>query len=128
MVKCNPELQSWAKVFNVEREPKLKKIKLVTGGGDENNGVTTKGMVSKVIIHPDYYQYSGETVIGQTDVALNKANSDLFSLNGTKSTNGVEPICLPPKTGFMVDKNSSGVHEPFEDLDCKLIHGNITII
>ena len=114
----------------MEREPKLKKIKLVTGGGDEKNGFTNNGMVSKVIIHPDYYQYSGETVIGQTDVALIKANGDLFSLSedGTKSTNGVEPICLPPKTGFMVDKNSSGVHEPFEDLDCKLIHGNITII
>ena len=79
-----------------------------------------------MIVHPDYYQYSGETVIGQTDVALIKTDSDLFilSADGTRTNDPkVEPICLPPKTGFMMDKNSSGVHEPFEDLDCKLIHG-----
>ena len=79
-----------------------------------------------MIVHPDYYQYSGETVIGQTDVALIKTASDLFGLNedGTGTNDPmVEPICLPPKTGFMLDKNSTGVNEPFEDLDCKLIHG-----
>ena len=85
----------------------------------------------QVIVHPDYYQYSGETVIGQTDVALIKTASDLFGLNedGTGTNDPkVEPICLPPKTGFMLDKNSTGVNEPFEDLDCKLIHGKSLII
>ena len=65
-----------------------------------------------MIVHPDYYQYSGETVIGQTDVALIKTASDLFGLNedGTGTNDPmVEPICLPPKTGFMLDKNMSSL-------------------
>ena len=45
------------------------------GGGDEKDGMSQEGMVSQVIVHPDYYQYSGETVIGQTDVALIKVFS-----------------------------------------------------
>ena len=50
VVKCNPELQSSNKVFSAVREPSLKRIKLVMGGGDKNNGVSsTGGIVSKVI-------------------------------------------------------------------------------
>ena len=49
MVKCNPELQSSNKVFSAEREPSLKRIVLVMGGGDKKNGVSQDGAVSKVI-------------------------------------------------------------------------------
>ena len=75
-----------------------------------------------------------------TIVFLNKAASDLFGLNedGTRTNNPqVEPICLPPKSGYQMNliqtdpttnnmkgiDAKTGVHEPFEDLDCKLIHG-----
>ena len=62
-------------MFSVDREPNLQRISLVMGGGDEKDGMSQEGMVSQVIVHPDYYQYSGETVIGQTDVALIKVFS-----------------------------------------------------
>ena len=37
--------------------------------------------VSVLVIHPDYYQYTGDTVVGHTDVALIKTTEDVFQVD-----------------------------------------------
>ena len=72
-------------------------------------------------IHPDYNQGSGDTVVGHTDIALVKTQLPIFGDGAPDpAPNGkseVQPICLPPKLGFVLgDPNG----EAFEDMDCFL--------
>ena len=83
--------------------------------------------VSVLVIHPDYYQYTGDTVVGHTDVALIKTTEDVFQVDGNSPNQTDEypwivPICLPPKLNYIKGKEEEqteeGIHEPFEDMDC----------
>ena len=78
--------------------------------------------IEKLVIHPDYYQFTGDTVVGHTDVALLRVGEDIFEVNENQD---IVPICLPPKLGFRmdIDQTANDIHEPFEDLDCLLIPG-----
>jgi len=83
--------------------------------------------VEKLVIHPDYYQYTGDTVVGDTDVALLRLNRDAFTLNNQQNVTDqypwIMPICLPPKLNYRAGKDytAEDIHEPFEDMDCRLI-------
>ena len=79
--------------------------------------------VSKLVIHPNYFSFTGNTVVGNTDLALLKMDQDLFQVADGKVQGKMSPICLPAKLGFRVDQNQTkeGIHQPFEDLDCFLI-------
>ena len=83
--------------------------------------------VMKLVIHPNYFSYTGNTVVGNTDLALLRLDRDLFQLEGGKIVGNIAPICLPAKLGFRVkeDQREEGVHQPFEDLDCFLIERKI---
>ena len=83
--------------------------------------------VSVLVIHPDYFQYTGDTVVGHTDVALIKTTEDVFQVDGNSPNQTDEypwivPICLPPKLNYIKGKEEEqieeGIHEPFEDMDC----------
>ena len=80
--------------------------------------------LAELVIHPDYFQYTGDTVVGHTDVALIKTKEDVFTVsppyNQTDSWPNIVPICLPPKLNYLPDKDqtAAGIHEPFEDMDC----------
>ena len=93
-----------------------------------NSTSKVKG-VETLVIHPDYYQYTGDTVVGHTDVALLKVSEDIFTLNNRQNQTDqypwIVPICLPPKLNYKPDVNQTaeGIHEPFEDMDCHLIPG-----
>ena len=62
--------------------------------------------VSVLVIHPDYYQFTGDTVVGHTDVALIKTMEDVFELNDKRNQTStfpfIVPICLPPKVNYIV--------------------------
>ena len=79
--------------------------------------------VMKLVIHPNYFSYTGNTVVGNTDLALLRLDRDLFQVEDGKIVGNIAPICLPAKLGFRVkeDKREDGIHQPFEDLDCFLI-------
>ena len=79
--------------------------------------------VMKLVIHPNYFSYTGNTVVGNTDLALLRLDRDLFRLAEGKILGNIAPICLPAKLGFRVeaDQRRDGIHQPFEDLDCFLI-------
>ena len=79
--------------------------------------------VMKLVIHPNYFSYTGNTVVGNTDLALLRLDRDLFRLAEGKIQGNIAPICLPAKLGFRVetDQRRDGIHQPFEDLDCFLI-------
>ena len=83
--------------------------------------------VMKLVIHPKYFSYTGNTVVGNTDLALLRLDRDLFQLEGGKIVGNIAPICLPAKLGFRVakDEREEGIHQPFEDLDCFLIERKI---
>ena len=69
--------------------------------------------VEKLVIHPDYYQFTGDTVVGHTDVALVKTKEAVFELNAARNASSrfpwVVPICLPPMLGYMVAPPASSV-------------------
>ena len=127
MVKCSSDQLSFKKIYDQENEDRLKTIEL-TFGTTEGQQQKITG-IQKLVIHPDYYQFTGDTVVGHTDVALIRTAEDIFSLNTLKNATirypYVVPICLPPKLNYKVDVDETikGIYEPFEDMDCLLIPG-----
>ena len=118
VVKCNGDYSAYTKVFNWDQFDNSK-IKVSMHGDPD----IEKAKVMKLVIHPNYFSYTGNTVVGNTDLALLKMDRELFQLEEGKILGNISPICLPAKLGFKVgtDHREDGVHQPFEDLDCFLI-------
>jgi len=144
VVKCNSDRLSFRKIFDIsedgvktgaldevndEDKKRLKDVKLLFGTRGDRDRTAYFG-VEKLVIHPDYYQYTGDTVVGHTDVALIKTTGDAFQVAGSKNITdkhpNIVPICLPPKLNYMdgQDQTAKNIHEPFEDMDCFLIPEN----
>ena len=127
MVRCNSDRLSFRKIFDVKNFTRLNNISL-TIGTDKAHLLQITG-IEKLVIHPDYYQFTGDTVVGHTDVALLRTSTEMFGVNNygneTSSYPFVVPICLPPKLNFRMNKDQTKeqIHEPFEDMDCLLIPG-----
>jgi len=124
VVRCDGK--DFQKIFNSDEEPLLEKVAVsVKYKGEGEDPIMHT--VQRLIIHPDYYQTSGETVTGNTDVALIMTHTDVFEIDPDDpyKTNDemIAPICLPPKLGYNPDDDQSdlGIHEAFEDLDCFII-------
>ena len=122
MVRCNGDYSAYTKVFTGEQF-NTTRIKISMQGAPDMESAK----VTKLVIHPNYFSYTGNTVVGNTDLALLRLDRDLFQLEGGKIVGNIAPICLPAKLGFRVKKNQTkdGIHQPFEDLDCFLIEGKI---
>lgn len=132
VVKCTNDMLNFKKTFEVgkmeDEEPetaeRLGQISLKFGTMQKDKK-TMKG-VEKLVIHPDYYQFTGDTVVGHTDVALIKTKEDIFGINDARNQTDtfpfIVPICLPPKLNYVVgqeeENEKKGIHEPFEDMDC----------
>ena len=85
-----------------------------------------KHRISKLIIHPDYRQVTGDSVVGPSDVALVKTKDAIFgkdapvpapNFNKSVGTIEVQPICLPPP---ILNDEDDERYEHFEDMDCYL--------
>lgn len=108
---------------NAER---LEKVEVEVGTYKVAN--KTIHRVERLIIHPDYHQNTGDTVVGHTDVALIKTVEIVFGEGAPRpppifkgdANVEVQPICLPPKMSKTVD----GEGEPLEDMDCFLQSGS----
>lgn len=124
VVPCD-DRQGFVKTFNEGDDgfSRSDKVDIEVGTYKTQNKPVHK--VSKLVIHPDYIQTTGDTVVGHTDVALVKTKDSVFGegapspapkYHQDEGTIEVQPICLPPKE---VDPdNLEG--EPFEDMDCFL--------
>ena len=58
----------------------LNDITLSLGYSPAKNNMTIKG-IQRLIIHPKYFQFSTESVVGNTDVALIGTAQDIFLVN-----------------------------------------------
>ena len=118
VVRCQGDYSAYTKVFNWNHFDNSR-IKISMHGDPDIEAAK----VIKLVIHPNYFSYTGNTVLGNTDLALIKMEQDLFQLEEGKILGKISPICLPAKLGFEVgkDRREDGIHQPFEDLDCFLI-------
>jgi len=128
VVKCSSDEGRFKKIFESNEEEyteRFSKIFLFFGTKRDlsHGGHKRIEGIEKLVIHPDYYQFTGDTVVGHTDVALLRVGEDIFEVNENQD---IVPICLPPKLGFRmdIDQTANDIHEPFEDLDCLLIPEN----
>ena len=121
-MKCNGDYSAYRKIFTWEQFDDSK-IKISMHGAPDMEDAR----VMKLVIHPNYFSYTGNTVVGNTDLALLRLDRDLFQVEDGKIVGNIAPICLPAKLGFRVkeDKREDGIHQPFEDLDCFLIECKI---
>ena len=121
-MKCNGDYAAYRKVFTWEQFDNSK-IKISMHGAPDMEDAK----VMKMVIHPNYFSYTGNTVVGNTDLALLRLDRDLFELEGGRIVGNIAPICLPAKLGFRAgeDEREDGIHQPFEDLDCFLIECKI---
>ena len=117
-MRCNGDYSAFTKVFTGQQFD-TRKITISMAGEPE----IKFAKVMKLVIHPNYFSYTGNTVVGNTDLALLRLDRDLFQVAGGKILGNIAPICLPAKLGFRVetDQTKDGIHQPFEDLDCFLI-------
>lgn len=118
-------------MYCVAEEPRLgTHVMLHLGNTKMKTNITLRG-IQRLIVHPNYYQITSESVVGHTDVALIKTKNDLFELknDGTIRGRSVQPICLPPKLGYDPSKNQTNqkIFEAFEDLDCKVVNSKIML-
>ena len=82
MVKCSSDELSFKKIFEQKDEERLGKIRLKFGTIDQEEKEQKDIMgIEKLVIHPDYYQYTGDTVVGHTDVALIRVTEAIFTIN-----------------------------------------------
>merc|ERR1719244_187262 len=123
VVRCGG--RNFKKIITSDEEPLLEQVRVSVRYKGEGEPILHS--VRRLIIHPNYYQYSGETVAGNTDVALIMTNNDVFEIDEKDPSKTkdpmIAPICLPPKMGYNPDDDQSdvGIFEAFEDLDCFII-------
>ena len=124
IVPCDDSGHSFNKQFKVGDKgfERAAKVEIEVGTYKVNN--KTVHRIQELVIHPDYYQSIGDTVVGHTDVALIKTKEAVFGpgapspapvFDQEQGDIEIQPICLPPKQGFKV---GDLVGEPVEDMDC----------
>ena len=135
VVKCTGDEINFQKIFRQDDEEYQERLRRVSLTFGTLRKETVQGL-DTLVIHPSYYsrQTYHDALVGHTDVALIKTIKPVFGINKhgneTDKYPYIVPICLPPKVGYKDDNDqtASGIHEPFEDMDCFIVPGNLKVI